>query len=255
MSDFELFAFYSNEDRLCMLNQTDVTGFIVDVEKKGKEIRQELYNTQITEHNQNDLRCVRKLTDKWVICRVNNHHQLDPDEISVTIDNGADEVLIPMVRSVQEVEQALAITNNQVKTSIMLETTESLSLLEKFNDLPIERCYVGLNDLSIQRKSDNIFTPLIDGTMEKIAAGIDKKLGVAGLTHPKMGHPIPCQWLIDIMRKNNCTFGILRRSFYRDLNKAPAEDIITELINSFDQTESPVLSTSQIQFIKNATLK
>ena len=252
MSQFELFAFYSNEDHLHTLDQTEISGYVVDLEKKGKRLRQQLYDTQVTEHTQEDLIKVRQYTNKWLICRINNSGLLDTDELSRVIDAGTDEIIVPMVKSEKEIESILSITNNRAKVSVMLETLEAIEILESLNELPIERIYVGLNDLAIQSKSKNIFSPLVDGTIERIASKVDKKLGVAGLTHPNLGHPIPCQWLIDIMKTHACSFGILRRSFYRDMNQYTAKDIVSSLIKEFDSDELHSVTEDQIRIIKNA---
>jgi len=253
-SIFELFAFYSNEESLRALSQTKLTGFVVDLEKKGKELRQQLYDTQITEHTQEDLVSVRKATNKSIICRINNHQKIDRDELEQTIDNGADELLIPMIRNVKELEAALGWVDGPVKVSAMLETVSILNELYQLNHLPLERCYVGLNDLSIERKSRNLFVPLVDGTMEKIAEGVQMKLGVAGLTHPDLGKPIPCQWIIQFMKNFNCSFGILRRSFYRDLQVYSAAEIISSLLNEFEAESVPLLNQQRVSFIEELTL-
>ena len=67
----ELWAFYSNPEFLRAIDSHLMTGFIVDLEKKGKDLRQQLYNTQITEHGLDDLKTARELTKSSIICRIN----------------------------------------------------------------------------------------------------------------------------------------------------------------------------------------
>lgn len=254
MSSFELYAFHSNEERLHSLNATELTGFIVDLEKKGKELRQQLYNTQITEHTLTDLALVRNATSKPIICRINNSGSLDTEEMKMVLDYGADELLVPMIKRIEEVEHVLASVNGSAKVSVMLETVESLTLLKKLNELPLERCYVGLNDLAIQMQSNNIFFPLADGTIEKIGASLAHKLGVAGLTHPDLGNPIPCRWLIDIMKQNKCSFGILRRSFYRALERYSEVEIINALMDQFGSNTVAERDLNRLQFIQEVKI-
>ena len=65
--------------------------------------------------------------------------------------------------------------------------------------LPISRAYVGLNDLSIERKSRSIFEPLTDGLVDAIRPLFTVPFGLAGLTLPECGRPIPCRLLIGEM--------------------------------------------------------
>jgi hypothetical protein len=77
--------------------------------------------------------------------------------------------------------------------------------------------YVGLNDLAIQRGCANIFTALIDGTLERIRRPFVVRFGFGGLTLPDCGHPIPCRLLMGEMSRLHCDFSFLRRSFRRDM--------------------------------------
>ena len=237
MSKFELWAFYSSLELLHKIDSPLLTGYIVDLEKKGKELRQSLYDTQITEHHLDDLTTARNNTKKDIICRINPQSPINTSEIDNVIGEGADEILLPMVRSVSEVERVLNYINNRCRLSIMLETNESLSAVEELNTLPLTRFYVGLNDLAICNHRANIFTPMIDGSLELIARKVNKKFGLAGLTHPSLGAPIPCEVIIRAMKRHRCHFGILRRSFYRDLNQYDAQEILESLSNHFCHNE------------------
>ena len=233
----ELWAFYSNPEFLRAIDSHLMTGFIVDLEKKGKDLRQQLYNTQITEHGLDDLKTARELTKSSIICRINPQSTLDKAEVQSVVDGGADEILLPMVSTLAEVENVLHFVDGRVKVGVMLETKASIAIIEELDKLPLSRFYVGLNDLAIENKHQNIFTPLVDGTIEHIRPKIHKKFAVAGLTHPDMGHPIPCEVLIRIMKRLRCNYGILRRSFYRDLDKVTSDDILQSLTNSFLKEE------------------
>lgn len=242
---FEFWVFYSNPQLLKIVDAENPTGFIVDLERKGKHLRQSLYDTQISEHTIQDLEQVKKLTSSKVICRINPQNEVNKDEINQVLDTGVDELLLPMVRSCAEVEQVLQVVNNRAEVGIMLETNDALQNASEFNQLPLSRCYVGLNDLAIENGHYNIFTPMVDGTLERLSNQISKKLGVAGLTHPQFGDPIPCQVLIRMMKMFDCSFGILRRSFYRDLSKTSAQEIFAKLKQSF-ATTPPLVDTTTV---------
>lgn len=226
---FELFAFYSNPQTLEELIDADIDGIIIDWENKGKSQRQSLYNTQVNLHDANDLEFVCRTKNLNVICRINGPKFWSKNEISRAIDAGATEILLPMITSLDEVEFALNHVNGQVKTGLMLETNAALEIADQLNKMPIHRFFVGLNDLSIQRESRNLFLPFIDGTIDELRPKISKKFGIAGLTHPDAGEPIPCSYLINQMKKYHSSFGFLRRSFYKDLAKYTISEILNSL--------------------------
>ena len=235
ISPFELFAFYSNPDNLREVMDAQIDGIIIDWEQKGKKIRQSLYDTQVNRHSLNDLQIVAAQKPKKIICRVNGPDYWSKDEFQKAIDHGADEILLPMVKNLHEVTTAFKLINGQADISLMLETEESLLMIKALDELSITRVFVGLNDLSIQRNSNNIFAPMFDGTVDKLRPNISKKFGIMGLTHPDAGYPIPCKYLIHVMKGLKCNFGILRRSFYRDMKIYGAKEIIHSIRNTFEK--------------------
>lgn len=231
--EMELLAFYANPILLEEVDEAGVHGFIVDWENKGKRFRQSIYNTQVNQHRAEDLALVRTQTHKKLICRLNGPEFLTIPEIELAIDLGADELLIPMVTSSEEVCRILDQVKERVKVGVMLETEESLKQIRSLNQLPLCRFFVGLNDLSIQRKTRNLFQPIIDGTIEQLRPQISLAFGMAGLTHPDLGAPVPCRLLIREMKRYRCSFAFLRRSFYKDLAHFSARTIIKALKEEF----------------------
>lgn len=230
----ELVAFYSNTRSLKLIDKTNlVESYIVDLEKKGKSLRQQLYNTQISEHSIQDLKRVREITDKNLICRVNPQNTINPTELSKVINLGADEILIPMVKYGDEIQRVLELVQGKVKVSIMLETKESLYNIEEFEAMPLYRYYVGLNDLSIELNSKNLFKPLTEPYLKKIGGKTNKKFGLAGLTHPNLGSPIPCRTLMRVMKQHKCSYAVLRRSFYRDSSEYSFAEILSAISDTY----------------------
>ncbi len=194
-----------------------VDGVIVDWESRGKASRQEGADTQVNCDTVDDLRRVRESTDGLVICRINGYGTTTPGEVAEAIDAGADELLLPMVRTKREVETVLDYAGKRCGVGILIETVEAVKLAGDLALLPLSRVYVGLNDLAIQRRSPNIFSALIDGTVERIRGHFNVPFGFGGLTLPDRGYPIPCRLLIGEMTRLNCTFSFLRRSFHHDM--------------------------------------
>ena len=225
----DTFAFYANEALTAQALEAGATGVVVDWEQGGKERRQQLYDTQVNRHGEVELRRARRLTDKPIICRLNGGERWSADEQARAVALGADEVLVPMVTTVAQVEAALAAADGQVDVGMMIETPEAVRLAGRLAELPVKRVYVGLNDLAIGRGEANIFLPLIDGTVDAVRRHFSVDFGVAGLTHTALGDPVPCHLLLSELQRLRCTFTFLRRSFYRDLSRYSAAEILTDV--------------------------
>ncbi len=249
----ELYAFYSNTQLTEECDQSGISGMVIDWENSSKRTRQSLYNTQINLHTEKELIEVRRLTSKPVICRVNGGSFLNKTEISKAIDHGANYIMVPMIKSLKDVEAALRMIDQKAKSILMIETEESLGLVDSLKNYQIDKVYVGLNDLAISRNCNNIFLPFIDGTIKKIRESITTEFGIAGLTHPHSGNPIGSHLLIQELKRLNCNFTFLRRSFYNDLKNYSLPEIITEINRSFDD-EGPDNQSEELRMIiKNIT--
>jgi len=194
-----------------------VEAIIVDWENIDKDRRQASSDTQINYDTLEDLARVRACTDALVICRLNQFETTTETEIEQAIEAGADEIMLPMVRTTEEVKSALELVRGRCGVGILVETVAAVQAAAELARLPLSRVYIGLNDLAIERKTPNIFTPLIDGTLENIRRHFDQPFGFGGLTLPEFGNPIPCQLLISEMARLRCDFSFLRRSFYADI--------------------------------------
>jgi len=229
----DLFVFHSEISRTIKFAKSGVDGVIIDWEQSGKDSRQFLYNTQINLHTLDDLRKVKAEILLPVICRVNKFALLGENEIEEAVLNGTNEILLPMVESPGEVESVLKLVNQRCGVGILLETDQAIKNAREFSKLPLSRVYIGLNDLSIERKLKNLFSPLIDGTIDEIRPYFGMPFGICGLTSPQRGFPIPCNLLLNEMKRLRCDFSFLRRTFLRDSLSADPKDIIDKIRNYY----------------------
>lgn len=221
---FDLFLF-STEPRVVQDTiGSGAAGIVVDWERAGKHLRQHAADTEINEHSVEDLRHVRAATDARILCRVNPVGPTTMSEIDQAIEAGADEILLPMVRTVDEVLTALDAVRGRCGLGILVETAAAVHGAAALARLPLSRVYVGLNDLMIDRGETNIFSAVLDGTVERVRSHFDVPFGFAGLTLVGRGHPIPCRLLMAEMARLDCRFSFLRRSFHRDV-QASSPDV------------------------------
>jgi hypothetical protein len=192
---------------------------VVDWERRGKVARQAGVDTEINADTPEDLAAVRAATPGRVLCRVNRWSPWTAAEIDLAVDLGADEVLLPMVRRPQEVDAALDVVAGRCGLGILIETTEAVRSVDALVARPLARVYVGLNDLTIDRGGGPLFLALVDGTVDRVAGavtGAGIPFGVAGLTLPEAGRPVPCRLLVGALARVGASFTFLRRSFWAD---------------------------------------
>lgn len=229
----ELFLFYHGSETTRVAQSAGIQGIVVDCESLDKYGRQKGYDTEINAYHPSDVARVRReARDLLVICRVNGFPlgSMQPadgpgviEDTLAAVQAGADEILLPMVRSLSQVEQVLEVIAGRAKLSLMLETEWAVEHAEQLDQFPLRRVFVGLNDLMIERGSRHLFENLWNGTVSTIRNRIRAaSFGFGGLTLPDRGHPIPCELLMSEMARLGCDVTFLRRSFYRDLKSSAA---------------------------------
>jgi hypothetical protein len=193
------------------------TGIVVDWECRGKARRQRGEGTQINADTPDDLARMRAATDGRVLCRINGHGPWTGGEVDEAIARGADEILLPMVRTPDEVDRALDLVAGRCGMGILIETQDAVDRAHQLARRPLSRIYVGLNDLRIDRRSVELFRPLVDGTVDGVRAEVTQPFGVGGLTLPESGFPVPSGLLAAELVRLGTDFTFLRRSFNTDM--------------------------------------
>lgn len=214
---FELFLFTPDPDFARRAVAAGVDGIVIDWERSGKRERQQAADTEINEDTLEDLRRVRDATSSRILCRVNAIGGGTAAEIEAAVSAGADELLIPMVRTCADVELALELARGRAGVGILVETVDAIARARELGRLPVSRVFVGLNDLAIERGTPSIFSALVDGTVDRVRSAFSAPVGLAGMTLPEAGDPLPCRLLIGELVRLRCGFTFLRRSFRRDI--------------------------------------
>ena len=233
----QLFAFSTGPDFARRIVDAGASGVVVDWENRGKRTRQAGAETQVNADTPDDLAKVRAATGGRVLCRVNGWGPWTAAEIDLAVSLGADEVLLPMVRRPAEVDGARDAVAGRCGLAILVETTDAVRQAEELLRRPLCRVYVGLNDLMIDRGARSLFAPLVDGTVERVsataaAAGIP--FGVAGLTLPEAGRPVPCRLLLGALTSLGASFTFLRRSFHADIAGREVAQEVPRILDALD---------------------
>jgi len=189
----------------------------IDLETLGKEERQKNMNTVKSHHTVDDVRKVsRVLTKSEMMVRINPWNENSLKEIEDVIDAGAQRIMLPMWKSVDEVDRFLNAVNGRVKTTLLLETKEGEECLDEIIKHPkIDEIHIGLNDLHLSYGLTFMFELLANGTVERIcnklkAAGI--RYGFGGIARIGEG-TLPADYIVVEHKRLGSSAVILSRTF------------------------------------------
>lgn len=194
-----------------------VDRIFVDLEIKGKEERQGNLDTVISKHNINDVEKIKKSLKKAeLLVRVNPIYENSKTEIDTVIKQGADIIMLPFFKTVEEVKSFIKIINKRVKVCLLCETPEAVMCIDKIlEEEGIDEIHIGLNDLHLGYKKKFMFELLIDGTVENLCNKFNKagiQYGFGGIARIGTG-ALPAEHIIIEHYRLGSTMAILSRSF------------------------------------------
>ena len=245
-------------------DETGVDRIFIDLEYIGKEDRQQGLDSVKSYHTVSDIINIKKvIKNAELVVRVNPMHEKTSDfmgsdyEINSVIDAGADLIMLPMYRSMDEVEKFLKIVNGRAKTQLLAETPEACGIMKETVKIPeVDEIHIGLNDLHLAYHKKFMFELLADGTVDKICNDIknsQKPFGFGGIA--RIGYGIlPAEYIIKEHYRIGSTRAILSRSFCnadKVKNAYEIKDIFEKEILKIRNTEKAVLNLSETEFEKN----
>lgn len=195
----------------------------VDMEFIGKRLRQGSMDTVQSHHTIEDIRTIRAAVQRSeVLVRINPIHAATKDygssvwEIDAAIEAGADVLMLPYFKTVDEVRMFLALVHGRVKTMLLVETPEAVAVIDEILALDgIDEIHIGLNDLSLGYGQKFMFQLLADGTVERLCLKFREKgipYGFGGIAALGKGM-LPAERVIREHYRLGSTRVILSRSF------------------------------------------
>ena len=208
----------NNPEIAKIADETGVDRIWIDLESKGKELRQpKVLNTVLSKHNISDIPKVKSvLTKSLLIVRINKIDDESEKEIDDVIEAGADIIMLPYFKTIEEVKKFLNCVNGRCKTSLLVETKEAVELLDEILNLKgIDEIHIGLNDLHLELHLNFMFELLSNGTVEKICNKIKPTgipYGFGGIARVGEG-TLPAEAIIAEHYRLGSSVAILSRSF------------------------------------------
>ncbi|MCM1257601.1 MAG: HpcH/HpaI aldolase/citrate lyase family protein [Roseburia sp.] len=213
----ELMYITNNPEVAKIVDEAGVERVWIDLETLGKEKRQKGYDTVKSHHCLNDIKVIKPLLKRAELqVRINPINNKSKEEIERVIEYGADIIMLPYYKTVDEVQLFSEFVSGRTKTVLLLETREAHKCLDETLMVPgIDEIHIGLNDLHLSYGRRFMFELLAEGMVESIC----KKISVAGKPYgfggiAKLdGGLLPAKRIIAEHFRLGSTRAILSRSF------------------------------------------
>ena len=231
----------------------------IDLETLGKEERQKNMNSVKSHHTLQDVEVISNmLTKSECMVRINPWNENSVDEIEKVIAAGADRIMLPMWKTVEEADIFLKTVNRRIKTTLLLETKEAAESLDDVLRLPlVDEIHIGLNDLHLSYGLTFMFELLANGTVEQLCvkmknAGI--KYGFGGVARIGEGM-LPAERVIMEHYRLGSTRAILSRSFCNTeeiTDISVIEKVFAENMTQLRKYEATLKNAEETALLENA---
>ena len=211
-----------------------VDRIFLDLEILGKFERQGHLDTVVSRSSLDDVAKLRKVISKAeLLVRCNPVHKGLKAEIDRIINDGADLIMLPYFKTVEEVKTFLQCVDRRVPTILLFETKEAVEKADEILELQgIDEVYIGLNDLHLSYGMKFMFELLADGTVEKLCRKFRAKglpYGFGGIAKIGEGQ-LPSEYIIGEHKRLGSTAAILSRTFRNEVSTSrPVENLSREI--------------------------
>ena len=213
----------NNPDVALIAEAAGVDRIFVDLEYIGKSDRQGGMDTVQSHHTIEDIAKIRSvLTTSELLVRCNPIHKATDDycssreEIDAIIKSGADIIMLPFFKTLEEVKEFVTLVNGRCKTMLLVETPEAVENIDEILNVPgFDYVHIGLNDLSLGYHMKFMFELLANGTVEMLCNKFKQKgipYGFGGIASLGKGI-IPAEMIIMEHYRLGSSAAILSRSF------------------------------------------
>lgn len=219
----------NNLDIALIAQKYGVDRIWIDLETIGKEKRQKGLDAVKSHHSIDDIRKIKPfLTTSEMLVRVNPWHSGSVEEIDKVISAGADIIMLPYWKTIEEVRSFLLTVNGRCKTTLLLETSEAVDIIDEILMMGgFDEIHIGLNDLHLSYGMTFMFELLADGTVEMLCNKFKKAripYGFGGIA--KIGDGlIPAENVILEHCRLGSTRAILSRTFCDNAKIDTTEEI------------------------------
>ena len=257
--------YITNQPELAKIaERAGVDRIFVDMEYIGKDRRQGGMDTVQSHHTISDIKSIRESIDKAeLLVRCNPIHNAteeygsSKEEIDAIVEAGADVIMLPYFKSLEEVKKFFEYVNGRVHTCLLVETPEAVNIIDEILKISgVEEIHIGLNDLSLAYGMKFMFEPLSSGIVENLCLKFKEKgirYGFGGVAALGDG-TLPAEKIIVEHYRLESTIVILSRSFChpdRCQDLVAAKDFFEDEIKRIRDFEKAVENMTEEKIMQN----
>lgn len=197
--------------------ESGVDRIFVDLETRGKADRQRGLGMHLSNSQLDDVSRVRAVVPSGrLLVRINAPWEGTADEVEAVVSAGADFVMVPMFRDVDEIARACEAASDRAVMVPLFETAEAAAVAGAVMALDgVGEAYVGLNDLALSFGQRFLFRAMLDerfGTLCEVLRGSGKPFGIGGIGRMGTGN-VPADLLLGEYLRRGASRVILSRAF------------------------------------------
>jgi hypothetical protein len=167
------FTLFTNDAQLAQ--SADAAGIDrigLDLEKIGKNERQEGLKSWISDHEESHLPAVRDiLRSADLFCRTNPVHKDSKAEIDSLIRHGVQVLMLPMFTTVKEAATFIEMVDRRAKVSLLVENVTAAMRIHEIVKLQgIDEIHIGLNDFHLSARLNSHFEVLTSDFLDCLSA-------------------------------------------------------------------------------------
>lgn len=225
--------YVTNDPDVAVIAQhSGVDRIFIDLEVRGKQQRQGHIDSVKSNHSLTDIDKIKNLMDtSQLLVRSNPIYEDSKKEIEEIVQRGADIVMLPMWRTMDDVKRFLDYVNGRAKTLLLLETIDAEHILDEVLEYGgFDEIHIGLNDLHLEYHQKFLFELLANGKVDEICSKISQTsfpFGFGGIASLNKGLLSGKNVLAEHYRLHS-QISILSRSFC-NTEKIKDKDLIQEI--------------------------
>lgn len=191
----------------------------IDLELLGKVERQGGRDTVISHHKVENISRVKgAIQNAEVLVRLNPLNPQSSVEIENALDQGADALMLPMFRSLEEIEWFCNQVNSRARVVPLVETIGAMNQLDQIVQLPdVSQIHIGLNDLHLDMELNFMFELMSNGivdNMSEICRNAGIPFGIGGISTMDQGL-VSGRLVLSAHARLGSEWVILSRSFHQ----------------------------------------
>lgn len=220
------FLIITNDPGLCLMAADSGVHYVfVDLETKGKELRQGHTSSFISTHSFEDVCSIRPyIRDSQLLVRINPLGKDSAVEIERVIEMGADVIMLPMFQKLDEVQYVSCQIAGRVEFWPLVETLEACRSIAsaRISDLYGVDCfYFGLNDLHLELGLNFMFSSLTNAEVRNCMArcgALGFEFGFGGISTLDSGQ-LSGRHVLGLHKALGSSRVILSRSFCSEVTR------------------------------------